>query len=326
MEGVSLGFVELLDHSGKVTERVRLTELPVSIGRAYDNDIIIDDPYICPHHARIELNESDQLIAKDLGSLNGLSRNGNMNRTARILLTSDTLIQIGHTRLRFRSAQYEVATTLPNHHERRFRGIYENRLVQILIFLVTLSALWASSFFETVERRDVPEPAFDLVLPVFLIMLWAGTWAFAGRVITHRIKFLVHCAVVCLALVTLFIFDTCLEYLAFALSMDHVRTLLSVFLGLTVLGVALYSHLRFATLASRVHLAVVAGAISVSILGLVALKLHVENTEFSVIPQNHATLKAPMFRLVEGETADHFFARLNKLRDNVVAQTTDPKQ
>ena len=323
MEGLGLGFLEVLDHTGNVAERIRISELPLDIGRAYNNDVIIDDPYICPHHARISCDESGQLVAQDLSSVNGLFENGNKNRAHTVSLFSGSQIRLGHTRLRFRSVSYSVEATLPDHHAHRFRGIYENRLTQTLIFVVTLSALWASSFFETVQRREASEPAFDLVLPVFFIMLWAGAWAFAGRVITHRIKFLVHCAVISLALLALFIFDTSLDYFAFALSMDHLRSVLSVLGALSILGLALYSHLRFATLASRFRLGVVAGAISVSIIGLMALKFHVESAQFSVIPQNHATLKAPMFRLVEGESADEFFSRLDQLRDDVLAQTVD---
>ena len=323
MEELGRGFLEVLDRSGNVAERVKIDDLPVRIGRAYDNDVIIADPYVCPHHLQIRLDVSGQLLAEDLGSVNGLFENGNRERVETAALAPGARMRLGHTRLRFRSVDYAVAPTLPDHHARQFLGIYENRLIQVLIFAVTIAALWASSFFETVEKREASEPAFELILPVFFILLWAGAWAFAGRVITHRIKFLVHCAVISVALLTLFVFDTALEYLAFALSMDHVRTVVSVLGGLAILGLALYSHLRFATLASRLRLGVVASAISVSIIGLVALKFHVESADFSVIPNNRATLKAPMFRFVEGESADVFFARIGELRDDVVGQVSE---
>ena len=318
------GFLEVLDNAGKVAERVRVTRLPLVIGRAYDNDVIVADPYVCPYHARLSMDESGRLTVQDLGSVNGMFENGDKHRVSIATLKPGGWIRLGHSRLRFRSLDYAVSPTLEDHHAHRFRGLYENRVAQVLIFAVTLAALWASSFFETVERRGASEPTFELVLPVIFILLWAGVWGFAGRVITHRIKFLVHCAVISVALLTIFIFDTTLEYLAFALSMDQVRNMLSVLGGLTIVGLALYSHLRFATLASRLRLGIVAGAISISIIGLVALKFHVESSEFSPIPHNRATLKAPMFRLVDGDSADEFFARIGELRDDVVAQASTP--
>jgi len=316
-----LGVLEVLDHSGKVGVQIRMTESPLTIGRAYDNDLIIDDPYICPHHTRIFLSDSGQLFAEDLNSLNGLFLDGNQDRVKRILLSPTARLRIGHTTLRYRNLDYEVEKTLPSHHARRFRGVFENRLAQILIFAATLSALGANSFFETVERRDAPEPAFDLALPVFFIILWAGIWTFAGRVITHRVKFLTHCTVISLALLTLFVVDTSLEYLAFALSLDHIRSMLNVWVGVTILGMALYSHLCFATEASQIRLGIVASAISVSVIGLLSLKFHVDSAEFNVAPSLNATLKAPVFQLAQEESPEDFFSRLSQLRDDVVSQT-----
>lgn len=40
--------VEVLGRTGEVAHRVGLVRLPATIGRAYDNDVIIDDPYVSP--------------------------------------------------------------------------------------------------------------------------------------------------------------------------------------------------------------------------------------------------------------------------------------
>ena len=321
--GQTLGFLEVLDRSGNVSERVRLTHLPVSIGRAYDNDIIIADPYVCPHHLRLSRDETGHVSAEDLGSVNGLLVHGSKRRVPKTVLASGSRVTIGHTRLRFRNPDYQVEPALPDRHTRKILGTYENRLVQLLIFAGTLGALWLSNFFETVERQDALEPAFDLLLPVAVILVWGGAWAFAGRVITHRITFLVHCAIACAALLTIFALDTGLEYFAFALSADDSRIFFGMLGGLGVLGVALYSHLRFSTLTSPVRLASVASAITIAIGGLLLLKAHIDSAEFSAVPQYHVTLKAPAFRLVSGESADDFFSRVNSLRESVVADTKE---
>ena len=40
-----LGYIEILDAKGHVSERVRVESFPIQIGRAYTNDIVVDDPY-----------------------------------------------------------------------------------------------------------------------------------------------------------------------------------------------------------------------------------------------------------------------------------------
>ena len=47
----------------------------VTIGRSSDNDVVIDDPKVSRHHARIVNNGSGTII-EDIGSLNGISING----------------------------------------------------------------------------------------------------------------------------------------------------------------------------------------------------------------------------------------------------------
>ena len=67
-----LGYIEILDAKGNVSERVRVESFPIHIGRAYTNDIVVDDPYVCPMHLTIESEEGGRLIARDLDSVNGL--------------------------------------------------------------------------------------------------------------------------------------------------------------------------------------------------------------------------------------------------------------
>jgi hypothetical protein len=50
---------------GAVSSRVfEVKQWPVTIGRALDNDLILVDPFVAPHHARIEkTDESYKIVA-----------------------------------------------------------------------------------------------------------------------------------------------------------------------------------------------------------------------------------------------------------------------
>jgi hypothetical protein len=49
----SPGVIEVMNRSGQVLQRVPYSGGRLSVGRAYDNDIIVGDPYVCPHHLQI---------------------------------------------------------------------------------------------------------------------------------------------------------------------------------------------------------------------------------------------------------------------------------
>jgi pSer/pThr/pTyr-binding forkhead associated (FHA) protein len=49
---------------------VRLGQAPVTLGRAQDSTIVLDDDYVSTHHARL-FPRDGQWLVEDLGSTNG---------------------------------------------------------------------------------------------------------------------------------------------------------------------------------------------------------------------------------------------------------------
>src|SRR5213079_2538659 len=90
-------FVELFDRRGRLLARHRIERWPVTIGRAYSNDIIVDDPYVCPNHLRLVRNGDEGIVAEDLGSVNGVRSEPNGTPDARVALGTDGLLRIGNT-------------------------------------------------------------------------------------------------------------------------------------------------------------------------------------------------------------------------------------
>ena len=63
-----LGYVEVLDAKGNVTERVRVDSFPIQVGRAYSNHVVINDPYVCPVHLAIERDEHERRPRSSFGA------------------------------------------------------------------------------------------------------------------------------------------------------------------------------------------------------------------------------------------------------------------
>ena len=64
--------IETLARNGEVLHRHRVAALPIRMGRAYDNDFIVDDDYAAAHHAVVEAGPDGRLRLRDLGSRNGI--------------------------------------------------------------------------------------------------------------------------------------------------------------------------------------------------------------------------------------------------------------
>jgi hypothetical protein len=99
---------EAPDGDRRVSLRVRTPGAPpvefelggalISIGRADDNDVIIDDPEVSRHHGQLKLQHGSFAFA-DMGSRNGSTVNG--QAVTEVALSSGDLITMGSTEIEF---------------------------------------------------------------------------------------------------------------------------------------------------------------------------------------------------------------------------------
>lgn len=80
--------------AGGVSQEVIVPSQGLTIGRSRDNDLVIDEPPVSRHHARIAV-ENNQLVFYDLGSTNGSFVNN--TRCSQAVLKSGDIVQIGST-------------------------------------------------------------------------------------------------------------------------------------------------------------------------------------------------------------------------------------
>ena len=142
-------FVEVLDRRGRPKSRHRFTSLPVSIGRASTNEVIVDDRYVSPEHLRITIEDDGAYPAVDLQSLNGLFVLGNAERQSIVKLQSGMKLRIGDTVLRFVDIDEPVPLAKPM--AGRSKGVLsrlENKVVSIVTVTLSLMVLILDGYLE----------------------------------------------------------------------------------------------------------------------------------------------------------------------------------
>ena len=113
-------WIEILSRQREIAARFRIAGPEARIGRGYDNDVIVDDPYVAASHLRVFRDEAGQLVAEDLGSVNGIYLDGSKSRSARIVVNGKDTIRIGQTSLRVRDTTHEVERERVAPADRRF--------------------------------------------------------------------------------------------------------------------------------------------------------------------------------------------------------------
>jgi len=170
-------FIEILASNGDVAQRHRVDTLPATIGRGYDNDVILDDTYTAPRHAVVE-DDPDHpggLQLRDLGSQNGVVHHG--KRLPVVPLGGSTIVRLGHTSLRVRSARYPVPAELTDTTMHGWEGAVPALagLALIALFVAVEQALSDTSAFQAISYLRVIASGLGVGL------VWSGVWALVNR-------------------------------------------------------------------------------------------------------------------------------------------------
>ncbi len=299
-------WVEILSRHRDVVARHRCDGAEIRIGRGYDNDVIVDDPYVAPHHLRVFRDEDGRLVAEDLGSANGLYAGDGERREKRIAIDGDRLLRIGRTQLRIRESSHAVAP------ERKAAPAARRWPVAIglatAVLALELSSLWLG---ETTEPQ-----ASRYLLPVLVLaaltLAWTTGWAILTRIFAGHARFERHLVIALTALLAFSIYAEVADIGAFALSW---RVLADYsYIGAWALFAALcFFHLREF---GPAHLNLKAGIVGGLALAAVGAQTLAQTEMRAWVTQQSYLhdLKPPMLRVAPAQDDAAFFADAQRLK------------
>jgi hypothetical protein len=299
-------WVEIMSRHGEVIERHRIERGEVRIGRGYDNDIVVDDPYVAACHLRIVRDAGGALIAEDLGSANGVFEGESRRSATRIVLNGEAGVRIGATRLRVREATYAVAA------ERRFEprtwGWPIVAALAVAILATQIVSTWLAQISEP-KLADYASPVFAIC---FVLLGWTAVWAILSRIFSGQARFRRNLLVALAGLLVLSVLYELTDYGAFALSRRELTAYRYVGLWLAI-GLFAFFHLRMMSSSHTRLKAFAVVALAFAVIGMQTLsnaKSHAATDRQSYVRQ----LKPPSFRLVAPESEHNFFAASARLK------------
>ena len=309
-----LVIVEVLEKSGKVHERIRLTHFPATIGRGYDSDLILSDEFISPHHAEIRLDETGQPMLVDLDTENGSYLLPDMQPIRALALGEETLLRFGQTLVRFRRAEFPVAATRIDSLARsRLARFFSSGLVLISLGVLLLAILGVHAFQLSAQQIKLSKLLLETFEVAIFVPVWAGIWAILSRVFAHHTAYVSHAVITCLAVIGFFVTDTLAEYYAFGFSAQlSAEILFHAFFGLIV-ALVLYGHLRFATLLTPKRIGLFSGTIAAGLVALSGFTTYVQGLDFNDTLPYPPELKPAQFRMVKEQSLDTFIGAVEKL-------------
>jgi len=237
-----LAVLEVLDRDGSVRHSVGVREWPLRVGRALDNDLVLDDPHTAAHHFSVEPDAEGRVTVVVGNSINGVQVDARPLRAGERLAVGDKppMMVLGRTHLRLRLASHALAPEQPM---LVARALTQDLSTLAGLALAVVLTLVFSTYLENDPDTFVKALGSLAIYAVGVSVGWAGLWTLLSKVFTRQGHFGWHLQVFLIAVLAWEVVTAASGLLAFAFSWPWV-TDFSFVLGYLILGAMLFFHLQ----------------------------------------------------------------------------------
>jgi len=298
--------IELISRSRRVIERYHFTGSSVSIGRAYDNDLIISDPHISPHHSIIRDLGVDGWRIEDLNSKNGIFTRKHVRIHAHDKICSGEEIILGKTHLRIFDRLHKVPDALTmNPVEKVIQPL--SRTPNAIVFIaLALAVFGLDSYLDMFVDFEFRHIFTDTMGMMLIATCWALVWALIGRIMRHDARFLIQLVITLAYLLCEVLFSNSLDLLAFNRGSNTASFALGTIGHFILFSLLLWMNLYIAISQTDRKRLLVAASISCSAVSLVLLYYFLNVPEFSAFPQYVNYLKPPALQWLHPVNTETF--------------------
>ncbi len=234
-----IAVLEVLDRDGHVRQYLPIASWPVSVGRALDNDLVLDDVHIAPHHFSVAIDEAGVFV--QVGeTINGLRAGGTrLERGERSAVGNQALrLDVGDSHLCLRLAEHPLAPELPIRTPRTlWHSVWPPLSAGLLVLVTLLFITWLDT-----DPDELTRALGDMLVKALSASLaWCAGWALLSKIFTRRSHFWWHVRVLLIAVLAIEAVTTGAHLLAYALSWPAISDFAFV-LVYAVAAATIYFH------------------------------------------------------------------------------------
>lgn len=316
--------IEVIDRDGQIRQSLTIAHWPLRVGRALDNDLVLSDPHIAPHHLRItetdaglQLHVDETRNGVQLGAKHQRLRQG---ESASLAADGEPIeLTAGRTHLRLRLPGHTVAPEVAI-----APALSLKRRATPLLFaaLLLLGGLLFNNYLNT-DPDGLARAIGNTLVSAFVGgAVWCSFWALLSKIFTRQTYFLWHLRVFLGAGIALMLIDIVPAMLAFAFSWPWLTDF--AFVGeIVVVAAALYFHLLAVEPARHRLLKWVAAVCALVGIAL-TLWFNVQRSDMygDELYMNH--LFPPALRLAKPVSADAFINGVGPLKAKLDRKAKEP--
>jgi len=260
----AVALIEVLERDGTPRHSVAVSQWPLRVGRALDNDLVLDDPHIAPHHLVVDRDEGGAYVQVG-DSINGIALDARRLAAGERSPVGDAPLAItaGRTHLRLRLAEHALA---PEQRLVPTRVLAQGLPLLVLLVLLTVAAQVFDIYLDTDPDGFVRALGSNAISGIVAVLAWCGLWTLLSKLFTRQGHFGWHLRVALIGALGWWAVSGATQLLAFIFSWPWISDFRFV-LGYGVAAATLYFHMQAVELYR--HRRVRNGAIAMAVVGSV---------------------------------------------------------
>jgi hypothetical protein len=305
--------IEIIGRNRKALETVTIEGDSVSLGRAYDNQVILHDPYVSPSHAVVEIDETGRLFIRDLNSENGIRDRFNKPLASINAISSGDEFILGKTRIRVLLSNHQVVPALRLSKMDSFLHWIGHPGMVVLLALLLSAVVLVKTYLQTYTAFRLAGQFNTLVALMLLCMSWALFWLLVARISKHDGHFLQQLSVTFLVLAFATGITSIMGWISFNIP-GRIAPVVSEYLQwFIVVSVLLWFNLYVALFQSRNKRLFI--SVGFGVLSVVALLVtdQLGKRDFSSRPTYTSTLLPPSLLVATPVSTKKFIMKSDKV-------------
>jgi hypothetical protein len=300
--------IEQVSGTKKLLQRHKIKGSFIDIGRGYDNDLVLNDPYVCGRHLSLNTTEEGRWQMCDQGSVNGSFTDRQQPIEGLQPVYSGDVISIGKSYLRFIYPNQPVAPAI---RLGGFEGVLNwlsSPAIVIAVFCLYISLLLGNYYVgSSVEIKA--SHMFSSVFTKLLVMsLLPLLFALLARLFKHDARVLTQMVVSYSFFIIYLLLDALSALISFNSNQQWMSNSFSYITQIMLVFAVLWSAFYIAFHQSQLRRTVLAGGLTITFFVLAYLNNAGNRSDFNPKPSYDNTLLAPEFALSEPVSIKEFIA------------------
>lgn len=313
--------LELLSRKNIPLKHYKFDQDYVCVGRDFNNDLRLDDPYVCPSHMLVAIDpESGLLMVNDCQSTNGIKINNRfVNHST---LRPNDIIKIGRTRLRIIDSKAPLPKSMPLSELEENLSWLNKAFLAVCLSFACLSYLLLSKYINTVAEFKLIAALPSELGQLAVISLWPLCFAVLAKVVKKESHLINQINLTLIVTLVFFVLNLLRSFLMFNINPGAWFTWLELFIVGFIVVTLTWLSLFIAFHQPPIRRNIITLVMSVVILSPLVIFGFISDDEFSSRPSYDLTLLPPAYNItgsVETMTfiddTQKLFAQVDKKKD-----------